>query len=318
MTLISFYSLGQIHTSFIDVLIQNSQGIVEGKPVWRAFANRLMAPYLVHGLSLLGMSLHTAVSVFLVFAILLQNSLVYFLIRGYRNERAALHSLLLFSVLFLAFQHHQTYIWDYLEVISFTLLAWMVFAVASNKALIVLFLVALLNREGALLIALFLMINAVEWQRDEASGWWRKTAINRVQIMFSGGLLLFGVVFVKGTRDWLFVESAYSGYGLDLQHKLLGNHFQLLVNIKDLLWDNFWTADIYNSVILLAAWGFPLLFFKRYEPRHFKALLVHLAMILSVMTFGLINETRVFIALIPMLLFFYVDFCLPERASNSG
>ncbi len=115
-------------------------------------------------------------------------------------------------------------------------------------------------------------------------------------------LIIYGLIYTKSIRDYLFI-SRPNGL-LDKSHEMIGNHIYLFQNFYNLFFNNFFTINIINSVFILGSAIYFMCFFWSSSDSQIKALIVYCAIITNILIFGLVNETRMYIILIPFIIFF--------------
>lgn len=308
VSLLIFWILHWVHADREPYIVMFSETVTQGQAFWRAFSNRLLAPYTIEAISLLGMSYSQAHHVFVFLLTLAQNLLIFALIFSLSGRRlgTAWRYFLVYIALFLLVQDKESFSWDYFDLLFFTLFSWMVFSGQPWRYFLLLFPLALLNRESALFMAVYLLLDGVQivWIGSRIQVHKR----SMVHMVLGGVFMVGGLLFVEWLRGVNFVTSFYSVNGLDLSHRWFGNHFQLLTNIKDLVWDNFQSLDILNTMLFLGFALYPLWWFHNAkEPvseRHLRFLITYYSVMLGVLVFGLVNESRLYLILIPMLLFY--------------
>jgi len=299
-------------------------GIITGKPHWRAYSNRLLGPYTIYLISQLGFSFETALVIFNFLMIWAQNTILYsLLLKTTKNAfGVSLRYIIYFSFFFIVLQDYYSYPWDYIDSVIFTIFAWGILRRKPATYFVILFLVELLNREIALFISLYLIIDALKInhaisktrtyqeapvKRPIRSLVERLTITDRRKLSVGVLLSLAGAFYTKSIRDLLFIESSLDNVGADISNKLIGNHLHLVVNIKDLFFYNLTSLNFINSIFVFGVIAYLLLSLPRFDEAHRKAFIIVVMILISILVFGLINETRMFIILIPFLLFFHLE-----------
>ena len=294
-----------------DELTNAAYGIIDGTPHWRAFSNRLLGPYTVFSISHLGFSFETSLQIFNFLLICIQNFVLFYLVLRYTENSysKSIRYLIVFSFMLISVEDFISYTWDYIDTIIFTFFAFGIFQSKPTRYFVVLFLVELLNREIALFIAFFIIIDAVILDRSKNKLYplISFSSIKTKQLFTGLAIGLFGIIYTKIIRDWLFIESTVPGVGKDLSNKLIGNHIQIMENINLLFVENFSSLEIVNSIIIVGIILYLALLYPHFTMSHFKAFIITAIMLLSILIFGLINETRLYRILIPFLLFFHLE-----------
>lgn len=305
------FNITNISIAHWDELANAAQGVIDGTPHWRAFSNRLLGPYSVLFIAHLGFSFETSLQIFNFLLIALQNLILFYLLLHYTEGSYAIsiRYLIIFSFMLISVEDYIMYTWDYIDAIIFTLFAFGIFQSKPTGYFAILFAVEIFNREIALFIAFFIIIDAIVTGRSE-NGIFPKIDLSNIHKKhLAAGLSLgaAGVVFTKVIRDFLFIESTVPGVGKDLENKLIGNHIQILDNIRILFIENFTSLEIVNTIILIGVIVYLILLFPYFKETHYKAFLVTGTMVLSIFIFGLINETRLYRFLVPFMLFFHLE-----------
>lgn len=284
-----------------------ARGVVIGQPHWRAYQNRLLGPHIIEVLAWLsgsyrvGFFMFAGISLYAVKA--LWCAAVY---RLTADRRAAVYSVIGFSALFLLLQdRHWLYPWDFLDTLIFSGLAYCMWTTRRILPLVLLFFAALFNREAALFIPLWLVLDGVRFINKQ--GWFSLEVASSGKIAGGSLLLVGGAAVTKLVRDALFVTSHHPTTGLDEAHALIGNHIYFGRNLADFFVGNLMNLD-YAFVTALIV-GFLLLLARRWQRTNHQArvTVLLLVMLMNVFVFGLINETRMFLMFIPFVLLLLQD-----------
>lgn len=239
---------------------------LEGQAWWRAFQNRLLAGTLV---SLVGYNL------FFLVTIAVKNILFYKLTKD-------VISTLLFVMLFVLLQDSRWLIaWDMLDVIFITIMLMFYVKKLPGKYYAVLFAVAIFNRESALFIPLFLMIDAF---------------INKKSFALPFTLMAAGVIIVLLLREQ-FITSTQSYIGLDSANEQFGNHYYLADNLKSFFREwmpkdkqlSFIPGILFTTIIYL------------FNKNKLLSVWMMLVFIITMLV-GVIHETRVWLIIVPVII----------------
>jgi hypothetical protein len=159
--------------------VQAAQGVLEGRPHWKTFQGRVLGPIIVKGLSVLTGDFVAAHVIFSIAALTLAGFLAWHL--GHRHGdnalaisptptieetqgdvRSALMALAVFEACF-AFlvSPPWLYTWDFIDLIVFLIFVDLVLSKARLRWFLLLFAVALWNRDSANFIALYLIVDAL-------------------------------------------------------------------------------------------------------------------------------------------------------------
>lgn len=298
-TLITF------HVGHLDDITASAWNVIAGTPYWRAQQNRLLGPYAVLAASWVLPSFLVAWKVVTGAVLLVQSVLVYFILRRLEQNRvSALAGLGLYWFAFLVLQCPLYYVWDQIDMLVFTLFAYGIVAAKPMPFHLVLFGVALLNRESALFIAVYIALSGISL--GIAPPTFRVVLPSR--IVFGALLVAAGALYTHFVRHALFVGRLDGT--MDEVHAAIGNHVYLVENLQRIFGSNFTTTHFAVSITLLV--GLVLLFRKLPSLRDadIKAALILLFMLAQTIVFGSVNETRLYFITIPFVLLLSLA---PER-----
>jgi hypothetical protein len=267
-------------------------GVVHGKPHWRIYQSRILGPYLVDSLSNVLPSSASAY-VFVTIAALAACGLVACAI-GNRvaGESGAWRCLLMMHGAFtFLLGKPWLYIWDYFDLLVF--LAFVLFVVEKRPTwwFVLLCLVGMLNHEIAMFIGLWLVIDGVMHRA------WIRAAVG-------GATVAAGLVLVELLRHALLIEETGPKLFADAPKDLGSSfYFTLPHNLWEaslivLHWDYriLFLIIVFVLVIPLVAW-----WLARRNVEWRSLAIVNVLMLGSLVTFGILIESRIYIPLIPLL-----------------
>jgi len=301
IALCGFKIFYDMHAFNISDLADAAYGVTIGKPHWIAYQNRILGPYFILLISSIGGITFKTSLIFCTLIFFEIACLMDFFIMRLENMSIinSLFSTTIFAFLFLTFQHYWFYIWDSLDLLIFILFAHGILKQKSNLWLISLYLVAIFNRESALFIPLYMMLNAFFIDV-------KKLTIKLVHfksIILGLLLLSFGALYTKWIRHALFISKADGSP--DDQHGTIGNHVYFIENINKLFFHNFFDRNFIFSCILIVALVTFSLKAKKMSDSQIKCLIVIFLIFSSILIFGLANETRMYLILLPFFLFLW-------------
>jgi hypothetical protein len=315
LTLFEIKAVNMMHIAMADRIVSAAHGIVIGVPQWRIYQNRLLGPWLVFGLSRLffGGKYAHAYSAVTSISLLAVNILTYRLFLRLGTPRPnALGYALAGMAAFVALQDQEwLYLWDYLDLLVFTAFVYGVYTNRRWPYFLVLFLIELFNREAAAYISLWMILDSVTLRDSETKiAYWREWYKFDV-LSFVVGVVTFiaGTFWTQWIRLRLFKHSEFPDVGLDLNH-LHGNTLSLSGNIADFLKDmTATTPQMYFLDFLII----PALLLYFWKIRHFlsltslKLVAIILVMLLGIILYAKIAEPRVFLSILPLMLFLNWD-----------
>jgi hypothetical protein len=274
--------------------------VLDGKPHWRVFQNRLLGPFVERMLMRaapvpdFGRVLFDLV--WFGAAFFLAGRLGWLLVG---RQAGAVAAMLTFAVgLTGLFAHDWFFAWDVVGPALFMAFALLVALEAKPAWFVALFAVAIWNRDDALFIALFLIVQPViDWWRGRPGSIfaWAQVAAGLV-------CAVCGVVLIVALRRYLLVEETgprLFGYTPDRTqffHWALRSNFGYLLHRMPL-----GALGLPAFVLLppLVITGACIWLARAGRGRYFHYALVNLAMVVATLMFGTIREPRIWVDLLP-------------------
>lgn len=285
---------------FIDVI----EGVLSGRPRGLAFQNRLMGPFLVRTISDFGFSMNAALRIFFAASLSVLFLMNYFLMRqiGMRVGEA-LSLVLLLAFLLCSLQFYWFHVWDLIDLIIFTIFGFLAIMRVSLIGFVLLFVVALLNRESALFIPVYMVLFSF-YKAGDCS---RRSLLKVDMLWFSAGVLMAiaGAAYTYLVRVTLFI-SLPDGSD-DYKAEVLGNEIHSIENIRQFFWGNIFSPDIAITVSIVLCTCYFSYGFRNLAPQAKALFLTFLVILTCIMVFGIVVETRNFLILTPILIFLYVS-----------
>ncbi|MBI3903763.1 MAG: hypothetical protein HY306_12615 [Nitrosomonadales bacterium] len=281
-------------------------GITIGKPYWRVYQNRVLGPYAIDVISPLFPSYVVAHIFFSIVALMIAGFLAWKI--GKRIGGKMEHALMAIFLFHLGFTFLLAppwlYAWDYLDAIFFLLFVDFVIAGKRWFWFAGLFSIAIFNRESALFIALWMLLDPlIKWKINKQSG----SAISLDKGMAIAGIfcLASGAVIVEFLRQHLLIE--------EVAPKMLPNatfagpyiHFRLFDNLNAIghAFSRFEPAVPLVLAIFLLGIVCMAAFLAYKHPYKLLGLMTTYALLIaSLVFFGYFPEARIYIVLIPLLI----------------
>lgn len=157
---------------------------------------------------------------------------------------------------------------------------------------LVLFVAALLNRESALFIAVYIALSGLSISVAPP--------MFRVRIVLGTLLVAAGALYTHFVRRALFVGRPDGT--VDEVHAAIGNHVYLVENLRHIFWGNFTSTHFAISITLLVGLALLLRKLPSLGDADIKAALILLFILAQTIVFGSIIETRLFLIVIPFVL----------------
>ena len=291
------------HGQYIDLLTSAAYGITEGKPHWLAYQNRLIGPYSILGISkLMGISFKSAWTIYHAITIQLFCILCFwFLKREGLRINDAINYLIVMVFAFLTLQFNWFFPWDTIDLILFTCFAYGITKAFPISYFLPLFLFGIFNRESALFISIYLILDSFKFTKGQLL----MQFIKPRSLIAGISLFIAGTFYTKFIRSILFISKP-NGL-LDKNNELLGNHIYFLSNLKDLFLINFTNYNFFVSIFILVSFGYFISNFRKMDDRQLKLLIMSLIILASIIVFGLLNETRLYFIILPFFLFLWLS-----------
>jgi hypothetical protein len=270
------------------------------------WANRQLAPRIILGISSIGISYREAAIVFYWCGIFVINFiLTYTLIKSQKSHKETLGLVILFNYLFIVF-HDRTglgwlYTWDILSIIFFTIFSYCVVNEKPKYYLVILFFIALLNREDAAFIALYILISGFNIKISKLS----VNIKNIYSIILGCSLIIVSLAYTKAARDY---------FAFTTKNNTIGNSVTSLhTALYDLFVRNFsFNNDkfFFNAIDgfwLIASAALAVLIYRNAKQSVRDLIFIYILFILSIIIFGnqAINEIRLYLPLFPIFIFIF-------------
>src|SRR5690606_25758448 len=127
----------------------------------RAYQNRLLMPSAINLLINFGLEAKKSLLIIYLVGIFLHNLILIYCLKKMYCDIVAWVSLLVWTLLFCFYQHYWFYPWDIFDISLFTITTYVLASGKHKNSLLILYPIALLNRESALFlpIAYWLVLN---------------------------------------------------------------------------------------------------------------------------------------------------------------
>jgi hypothetical protein len=280
-----------------------AQGVTSGRPHWRIYQSRVLSPYLVDALSHVTPSFLSAHVLFSLLALAVAGVLAARIGERVAGARGGLLAMFVFHAVFaMLLARPWIYAWDFVDAIVFLLFVDFVLASRPWPWFVALSALGSLNHEVALYISAWLVADpAIRWwlgRRDGARFAWKPAA---------AGVVCFAamLVVVELVRSALLVEAIGPKMFPDAPPDIGSSFYFALPHNLTILRGIFTHFDygmpfvipcFLVAAIAIAAW------LARRDPARFGALaLTYVLVIASLLVFGVLVETRIYIVLIPLV-----------------
>jgi hypothetical protein len=302
------------------VLIQGRQyqesidaalGVINGVPHWANYQSRILGPYTVRFLTTFtDGNFVLAHVVFLMLTTLAAGLLFLKLATRRFGAQAGWAAFTFFHLGFAALLNERwLYAWDHYSIIVFTLFVYFVYAAKDWRWFAALYTIALFNRESALFIAMWMVLQpicrvCIEHGREK-----RWQGFDRA--MCAAGVLcgVIGLFIMHLLRQALLIHEA--GRAPGIVHNYIIAWDRNVTDMASTLGANFGMQLVCPAFLALTAViAFVLV---RRNPARFLAMgITHIALCVSIVIFGVLTETRVMLELLPFVIFGLLSLNTPE------
>jgi len=307
--------------------VEASLGVTTGHPVWRTFQSRVLGPYIIKMLSFELSDYITAHVWFNIATIGIAAFLSWRMGRKYGgNDQSALLGLTIFGLsVALLLSPPDLYSWDFIDIIVFLIFIDLVLSNASPAWFLLLFIIAIWNRDSANFIAVWLILDALIrflYARQQKPNqllpipfdWWR---LGLGLVCVGIGLILPELLkqnlVIEEMAPKLYPNSLLIPFSASYNTAFLSN-MQLLK--ESLTHPNFQFWFIVPAFwVLIARLGLELVL--RDAQRYLALYLVQLALLVALQIFAVFNETRVYLILVPFVVIYAVLLSHSSSPSNS-
>ena len=285
--------------------VQAEQGVLQGYPHWRYFQSRLLGPLAEKGLNVLfGVNFLVAHMIVAVVVLTACGAVMFYAGRAVGGRQAGWSALLAFESLFaLLMARPWLYIWDYFLLLLTAVFMVLVIRRAPWWAFVILMGVAFFNHEAALFIGVWMVAQALAdaWAERRLPDWG----------LLVGGIIgnLNGILLIEYLRatllnreiGWDLFQDAREAPSSWLDAYF---HLQLSANLHDIhRWLSEPGFDLMALILVplivtlfLAVW-----LVLRHGARGFGLAVYALAQVAALLLFGLRQETRDLLELVPFL-----------------
>ena len=255
---------------------------------------------------------------FVALMILAKNFVCFTLLLRYSGSLTkAVGGTLLGTLLFVLLSNYWLYMWDLFELILFSFLAYMIFCRdrLGPGFFCNCYAVSLANREFAVFFGVWLLCHATAQALIQRRYAWREAAIGII-------LVVIAVAYVTTLRQHALIESTLghetgsvwsaSAIGKSGElHQALGNHLFFIINTKEFV-KNLVSTHFYVDILVIALVLHGLILARLGVTRRYAKLLAigafNLILLVSILNFAAVNETRLFLICVPFVVFSIVTF----------
>ena len=304
ISLFTYQILIEIVFRNFEIITDATYSIIEGKcyGVNETWQNRLLGPYIIYLISLFKIiSFSQSIKLFLmVFLIINAFTMAFLIKKTVKNNFKVLILLIIYFFAFLILQKRIILPFDLIDMLVFTLVAYGIIENKKTNYFFLIFLIALINRESAIFIGVFVLINSFDFSL-------KKLKIENFETKnFLIGLMMIiaSLIFVKLTRTYLYNDTVIC----EDDFMLFGNFIYLLNNFYDIFYLNLFSP--HQHLHMWFIFGVFLFFYKEskfFSVRMKKCFLVLIIIFINILIFGIFNEKRVHLIMLPFFMFMFIE-----------
>ena len=270
-----------------DFVLDNMRGILDGTPAYVAWQHRLVGPACWWVLELVTQNALVALEVLTALLLFAANALVFELAqRDGADRRRALVIAAALGFARLLLTYRLEYPWDGIDVLLFLLFGWLVARQNTSRWSLPICIVGAVNHETALYVPIWYAICACDPRRARAE---RGRAL-KLSLVAATGML----VTIFALRHALYVGKPSWGTDAHDAAPLIGNPLHVAHNLRQLFIRN-WLTD--KLAVSLAFIGTVALLTRALADARWRCAAIWTLLVLaSVVCFGFVNETRLYLA----------------------
>ncbi len=292
----------------ISQQIEAAQGIIQGYPHWRIYQSRILGPFFADVVGKL-FQLPFREAYLLAVFILLTVFFFILIITAKRLWNSSIIAIIvamaagLFNAIFM--QGDWLYLWDYIDLIIFSLLLWSILTAKPVWLISSILVVEIFNREVAIILIIWFISDAivrfklldVRWPKIEFK-------FRRRQFFVALALLVLGYITIELLRSTTLIKEIGPEIFPNIKESGRFVNIQLLNNFQALRFTLAHPLQNLYFIFNLAIFGIPILILRIMMGNHAGARRVgflYLMLWVSTVVFGLIYETRVWLSFVPFL-----------------
>jgi hypothetical protein len=268
----------------LDFVLRNVQGILHGTPVWKNFQQRFLGPWCVAVLDAVTGDRTVSLEYFLAATAVAANVLLFELMsRRAGNVLRPLWAVVALAAVRVVLAYKLEYPWDGLNVLLF--LTFGDFAARGRPLLSLapLLVAGTLNHEAVLYVPLWYLIAAFDAPASR-----KRSALDAVAVLATMSVSIFAL------RELYYVGRPPSRDVVEASTPLVGNPLHVSHNLRCLLVHDWRLGALVSVGFVVAAVLFVALWTLRV---HRASALWSLCVLASILCFGYVNETRLYLPL---------------------
>ena len=277
-----------------------SSGVVNGKPPWKAFQNRLLMPHIIDFLQIYLNKKQAFLSIYL-FGIFVHNIIFLIIFERISNRIVSLTVLTIWTFLFVMHQHYWLYPWDIFEISLFLIMWYCLFSGSHSNLILILYPLALLNRESALFLPIVYWLIKVKFNDSEKIFDLKKIFSKTSVITIL--LIILGIIWTVFIREHLLIDTIRDE---NVITEIYGTHILFFRNLEDIFINNWLSRHYLIFNILIFTFIIisirSILGLDKLMPR--STSVFFLLLLACIILFGIFNETRMHFIILGYYIFY--------------
>jgi hypothetical protein len=292
-----------------------SDSLLDGRPHWQGFQNRVLGPLIQHAIEISGGllgAMHSQSAAYDIYIFVALTGVVFcYALAATARFAGTAERIACFSGILLCYiltqDRRWLYPWDPLDAMVFSILYVLILKRRPLLDYWLLFVVAIANRETAMGIGLWLLIDSVDWRRDPAAANGpRRLRISAAKAASGLAMMAIGKILVDYLRTTLFKSNYDLLHSGAVLHKSAGNESALSVNFHTVMTSMFFVNILYFPVLVfivltLSLYAYRFANFRKIPIYDVKILTIGIALVAAFITFSLIDEIRAMNYAIPFI-----------------
>lgn len=271
----------------LDFVLRNVQGVLDGTPVWKNYQQRFLGPWCVAVLDTVTGDRVASLRYFLAATILAANVLLFELLRR-RTESVfpVLWAVPALALVRLLLAYKLEYPWDGLNVLLFLTFGDWAARGRPLRPLAPLLVAGTLNHEAVLYVPLWYLLAAFHGPNPGLAG--KRSALE------AGGVLATMSVAIFALRERFYVGPPLSNDVIEPETPIISNPLHVSHNLECLYVHDWRLSALISVGFIVAAVLFVALWTLRVRRA---SALWSLCVLASILCFGYVNETRLYLPL---------------------
>lgn len=294
VSIYAYYIFNLSHSNWIMPVKYFTTDLLKGEGD-RAFLQRFLGPYVIILIEKFSFSLETSYRIFIKFNFLVNALIFYYSMKKLNlNILKSSSYLIIYKFLICSYFGSLFYPWDFIDLWIYVIFLYLILKKKNIIAFVMLFLFAMLNGDRALIIPVYIAINSITLIK-------KKISINLNNFYLGLILLILGIIYLYLIRIYIspikpgVTETIFGGYGS-----------YLFRNIEHFLFKNWFSHNFFYQITFVALTVYFISSIYKFKKFQINIFLIYLIKFSLVFTFGIIEEVRDFLFIIPTALILFI------------